>query len=79
MTATVSAMTAIAHSRAAIELHAGVKLADGPPDRVWLRATSDGWSLLDPSGKVLFHGLGQSSRRHCLEFARSRGVLAVLS
>jgi hypothetical protein len=56
-----------------------VRLADGPPDRVWLRATSDGWSLLDPSGKVLFYGLGRSSRRQCLEYARSRGVLAVLS
>jgi hypothetical protein len=54
-------------------------LADGPPDRLWLRATDDGWSLLDPSGKVLFGGFGQSSRRECLEFARSRGVLAVLS
>lgn len=65
--------------RAAIELHAGLRLADGPPDRLWLRATDDGWSLLDPSGQVLFHGLGQASRRECLEFARSRGVLAVLS
>ena len=72
-------MSAIAHNRAAIELHAGVRLAEGPPGRLWLRATSDGWSLLDPSGKVLFGGLGQSSRRQCLEFARSRGVLAVLS
>ena len=72
-------MSAIAHARAAIELRAGLRLADGPPGRVWLRATDDGWSLLDPSGKVLFHGLGQSSRRQCLEFARSRGVLAVLS
>jgi hypothetical protein len=72
-------MSAIAQSRPAIELHAGLRLADGPPDRLWLRATSDGWSLLDPSGHVLFYGLGQSSRRRCLEFARSRGVLAVLS
>ncbi|MGZ4179100.1 MAG: hypothetical protein ACXVUL_00205 [Solirubrobacteraceae bacterium] len=72
-------MTAIAHTRAAVEVHAGLRLADGPPDRLWLRATSDGWSLLDPSGRVLFSGLGQSSRRQCLEFARSRGVLAVLS
>lgn len=72
-------MTAIAHTRAAIDLHAGVRLADGPPGRLWLRATGDGWSLLDPSGKVLFSGLGQSSRRQCLEFARRRGVLAVLS
>ena len=72
-------MSAIAHTRPAIELHSGIRLADGPPGRLWLRATSDGWSLLDPSGKVLFYGLGQSSRRECLEFARSRGVLAVLS
>ena len=72
-------MSAIAHSRGAIELHSGVRLADGPPGRVWLCATSDGWSLLDPSAKVLFAGLGQSSRRQCLEFARSHGVLAVLS
>jgi hypothetical protein len=72
-------MTAIAQSRAAIELHSGLRLADGPPDRLWLRATSDGWSLLDPSGQVLFQGLGRSSRRQCLEFARRQGVLAVLS
>ena len=72
-------MTAIAHTPAAVELHAGLKLSEGPPDRVWLRATTDGWSLLDPSGSVLFRGLGSSSRRQCLEFARSRGVLAVLS
>jgi hypothetical protein len=72
-------MTAIAERPAAIELHAGLRLDDGPPDRLWLRATSDGWSLLDPSGEVLYQGLGRSSRRQCLEFARSRGVLAVLS
>ena len=72
-------MSAIAHGRAAIELHSGITVADGPPGRVWLRATSDGWSLLDPSGKLLFSGLGRSSRRRCLEFARSHGVLAVLS
>lgn len=72
-------MTATAHTRAALELHTDIRLSDGPPDRLWLRATSDGWSLLDPSGKVLFRGLGASSRRQCLEFARTRGVLAVLS
>jgi hypothetical protein len=69
----------MAHGRAAIELHCDLRLADGPPDRVWLCATGDGWSLLDPSGEVLFSGLGRSSRRQCLEFARSHGVLAVLS
>ena len=72
-------MTAIAQSRAAIELHSGLRLADGPPDRLWLRATDDGWSLLDPSGKVLFQRPWPILAAECLEFARSRGVLAVLS
>jgi hypothetical protein len=72
-------MTAIAHTLTAIELRAGLKLGDAPPDRLWLRATTDGWSLLDASGRVLFQGLGQAARRQCLEHARSRGVLAVLS
>ena len=72
-------MSVIARGRPAIELHTGLSLSDGLPGRVWLRATGDGWSLLDPAGKVLFQGMGASSRRHCLEFARSRGVLAVLS
>ena len=73
-------MAAIAHRQSAIELHAsqGV-LADRAPDRLWLRATGDGWSLVTPDGHVLFHAMGLSGRRECLEFARDRGVLAVLS
>jgi hypothetical protein len=73
-------MAAIAHRQAAIELHADLGVLTGRvPDRLWLRATGDGWSLVDPDGHALFHALGLSGRRECLEFARSRGVLAVLS
>jgi hypothetical protein len=73
-------MAVIANRPAAIELHAGLGvLADRIPDRLWLRATGDGWSLVAPDGHVLFHALGLSGRRECLEFARERGVLAVLS
>ena len=73
-------MTAIAHRQAAIELHTGLGvLADRTPDRLWLRATADGWSLVAPDGHVLFQAPELSGRRECLEFAHERGVLAVLS
>jgi hypothetical protein len=73
-------MTAIAHRRSAIELREGLgALVGRASDRLWMRAIGDGWSLVDPDGHVLFHALGLSGRRECLEFARSRGVLAVLS
>ena len=73
-------MATIAHRRAAIELHAGLGvITDRTPDRLWLRATGDGWSLVAPDGHVLFQTLGLPGRRECLEFARDRGVLAVLS
>jgi hypothetical protein len=72
--------TAISHRRAAIELHDALGVRSGHnPDRMWLRATGDGWSLVDHDGQVLFHAMGLSGRRECLEFARERGVLAVLS
>jgi hypothetical protein len=44
-----------------------------------IRPTEDGWSLLAPNGQVVFRGLGTASRRQCLEFARSHGVLVVVS
>ena len=47
--------------------------------RYSLRATEDGWSLLAPTGQVVFRGFGLASRRACLEFARDSGVLAVVS
>jgi hypothetical protein len=44
-----------------------------------LRATEDGWTLLTPSGKVVFRGRGPASRRECLRFAHTLGVLALAS
>ncbi len=73
-------MTATAHKPAAFELRRGRESLHrkAAAQRYWLRATEDGWSLLAPSGKILFRGLGEASRRECLEFARAAGVLAVL-
>jgi hypothetical protein len=58
------------------------KLVDtraGSPARLRLLPTGDGWSLIGPDGELVFHGLGLSGRRQCLEFAREHGALAVLS
>jgi hypothetical protein len=48
-------------------------------DRLYLRETGDGWSLLNSRGEVLIHGLGLGARRKCLEFAREVGVLVVFA
>ncbi len=74
-------MTASAHRATAFELrrgHGGL-IPAAAAQRVSLRATEDGWSLLNPRGEVIFRGLGRASRRECLERARNLGVLAVLS
>jgi len=47
--------------------------------RLRLRPTEDGWSLLDPAGAVVFRGQGVAGRRHCLQFARERGVISVFT
>jgi hypothetical protein len=44
-----------------------------------LLPSGDGWSLVGPDGELVFHALGVHGRRHCLEFARAEGVLAVFS
>jgi hypothetical protein len=44
-----------------------------------LRATEDGWSLLAPTGDVLYRGLGTAARRRCLEVAYERGAATVRS
>jgi hypothetical protein len=44
-----------------------------------LAPTEDGWSLVGPAGDLLFRGLGVRGRRECLEFARDRGIVAVMS
>lgn len=74
-------MPAIAHKSAAFEMRGGRhELARAVANqRCSLRATDDGWSLLAPSGAVVFRGCGLASRRACLEFARDSGVLAVVS
>jgi hypothetical protein len=63
-------MAATAPKQVALEL---------PLERLWLRATGDGWSLVDSNGDVVFRGVGRASRRQCLEFAREHGVLTVLT
>lgn len=72
-------MTALAHRPAAFEIrNLGVPHVQRGD---WLRLspTEDGWSLINPQGKVVFRGLGVEGRRACLEFARDHGVPMVLS
>lgn len=44
-----------------------------------LLPTGDGWTLIDRDGRVVFEALGTRARHDCLEFARARGVLGVVS
>ncbi len=44
-----------------------------------LAPTEDGWSLVGPTGELLFRGFGVRGRRECLEFARDHGIVAVMS
>jgi hypothetical protein len=70
-------MSTLAHRPAAFAIHFTAP-APAMPCPV-LRPTEDGWSLVSPSGELMFRGLGAKARRECLEFARARGVLAVVS
>ena len=45
--------------------------------RLRLQPRGDGWSLVAPDGQLVFHALGATGRRRCLETARARGVLAI--
>jgi hypothetical protein len=49
------------------------------PEFLRLLPTGDGWALVGQDGKVVFEALGTHARRRCLEFARARGVLGLLS
>jgi hypothetical protein len=74
-------MTPMTHKPAAWEIR---NLADSrtravPANRVTLRATGDGWSLLGPDGELVFSGIGRYARRECLEYARDHGVSTVFS
>ncbi len=75
----LAAMTALAHTPSAFEIRGPAALSDGQPERLTLRPTGDGWSLLGPDGEVVFHGLGRHGRHECLQFARDRGILSVFS
>ncbi|MEO6859359.1 MAG: hypothetical protein ABI323_12380 [Solirubrobacteraceae bacterium] len=74
-------MTATAHRATAFELHRGHGrlIPQAAAQHVTLRATGDGWSLLNANGEAIFRGLGRAFRRECLERARDLGVLAVIS
>jgi hypothetical protein len=72
-------MASLASHPAAFEIRSGREpcVRDQASDRLYLRATGDGCSLLNSDGEVIFHGLGLTGRRQCLEFAREFGVLVV--
>ena len=48
-------------------------------EQLYLRASGDGWSLMNSNGEVLLRGFGLASRQQCLEYARAIGVLTVLA
>lgn len=72
-------MTSLAHHPAAAIVRTGAqsRARDEAADRLYLRPTGDGWSLLNADGQVLLRGLGVGARRQCLEVARELGVLVV--
>jgi hypothetical protein len=72
-------MTALASTPTAFEIRGALVTAGEHPDRLVLRATGDGWSLIGPAGELVYHGLGRRGRHECLQFARDRGVLSVFS
>ena len=72
-------MTALAYTPTAFEIRGASVAAGEHPDRLVLRATGDGWSLIGPTGELVYHGLGRRGRHECLQFARDRGVLSVFS
>lgn len=47
--------------------------------RPTLRASDDGWSLIDADGELLFRGLGLGGRHQCLQAAHDLGLPAVFS
>lgn len=73
-------MTALAHIDAALEIRGrdNVRGCVAAADRLWLRPTEDGWSLMARDGAVVHRGIGLASRRECLRRARDLGVLSVL-
>jgi hypothetical protein len=70
-------------------IHSGVQRRARPHERVRdalsgarplrLAASGDGWSLVSPDGEPVFSAGGPRGRWCCLEFAHSRGVVALVS
>jgi hypothetical protein len=72
-------MATVASTPTAFEIRGASVTAGEYPDRLVLRATGDGWSLIGPGGEVVYHALGRNGRHACLQFAREQGVLSVFS
>jgi hypothetical protein len=72
-------MTALADRHSAVEIHLIGELHARAESDVRLRLvpSGEGWSLVGPSGELVFNAIGTRARRRCLEFARERGVLAI--
>jgi hypothetical protein len=70
-------MNTLVHKPTALEVPTGERPGNGR--HLILLRTEDGWSLVGPNGELAFRGFGTGGRRQCLEFARERGVLWVLS
>jgi hypothetical protein len=73
-------MTALANMTTALEVRGleNVRERRTAADRLWLRPTDDGWSLMARDGVVVFRGIGIESRRECLRLAHDLGALSVL-
>ena len=72
-------MSSVAHSSTAPEIRAIERLGANVRIHLRLVQTGDGWALTADDGQVVFEAPGTSGRRNCLEFARTRGVLAIRS
>jgi hypothetical protein len=71
-------MTSVMHQPVRLEI-AALSPSWGRAPFLKLLPTGDGWSLIGQDGKVVFEALGTDARHQCLEFARARGVLGLLS
>ena len=68
-------MTSIADKSTVLEL----RTVSDVRVRLRLLPSGDGWSLVGPEGQLVFHALGTQGRRRCLEYARGRGALVLVS
>jgi hypothetical protein len=71
-------MTSVTHQSVPLQI-AALSPPWGSAQFLKLLPTGDGWALIGQDGKVVFEALGTDGRHQCLDFARRRGVLGVLS